>query len=360
MEQICTNLTDTQALGTLASLQSTSSSFYNLVTPFLYRHIVFDLRQGLLFLDPFNKIPKRDKQKFLDFKSVDSGVHLLDQRLAIRLRSFMSYTRSLTLITLGTWRSYYHKDHVRLRGFHDLQNLLTPIRSCTPLWPILERCHIDLEALPCHCPWSSPGEDAHHEMTPLFDVLFGKLHPANMSIIVPKQNMDLSFLIGWGIGAAYCWISISKLHADHIELIGPEMTGILEYIPQASKSLTIRTDRLAPRNHNLSEYEFLGLEYGVTQKAVREFVYSQQYSLFQIDELRLIGLIKSDEISHDHPYSWFEERMMAGVPTAMAGLMKWRLYLGNKKDFRFTIMPDTSPESEAKAVWHTFKVPVVQ
>jgi len=124
MEKICEVLSNDRALRSLASFQSTSSSFYTLVTPFLYRHIIFNTRQALLFLDLFNKVPKKDKQKLHDFVSVDSGVHLLDQRLAIRLRSVMSFTHSLTLITPEDMRLRYPIDFSRLQGFYDLQELL--------------------------------------------------------------------------------------------------------------------------------------------------------------------------------------------------------------------------------------------
>jgi len=349
MEKICEILSNDRALRTLATLQSASTSSYTLTTPFLYRHIVFDIRHAILFLDLFNEIPKSDENEFLEFGSVNSDSHLLDQKLAVQLRSFMSYTQSLTLITRATLRSYDPKDYRRLQGFDNLQNLLTPIRDRTPLWPILEGCHIDLGAWPRHSSPSSPGTEALLEMTPLVDILFDKLHPANMSIIIPNRLIDLSTRFCLEASAAFCWVSVSRLHADHIELAGLDSTGVLEYIPRASKSLTIRIDRSPPYNRDLSEDAAVPLGERLAQRAVRVLVHKNRDALHQIDDLRLIGIIRSNEITRDHSYAWLEERILAGVPNAMVDLMKERLGAGNKRDLRITIVPDTSTEDAEEA-----------
>jgi hypothetical protein len=364
MEMICEHLTKDRALETLASLQSTSSYCYTLVTPFLYRHIVFDTRHAILFINLFNKISRMDRRIFIDFEKVNAGGHLLDQKLAKRLRSFMSHTESLTLITREDMRLHYPKDYKRLKGFFRLQNLLDPIRDRAPLWPNLQRCHIDLSAWPRHSSMlekrpSSSDKVIMPEISPLVDMLFAKLHPENMSIIIPNRLLDCSTDLCPKTGYAFWWLSIYKLHADHIELAGLSSTGILELFPRASKSLTIRTDRLPTPNPNVQifETEAYRLGAGVTHRAVHLLQHGNRGALYQIDDLRLIGLIKSDECDDAHPYHWFEERILAGVPATMVGLMRERLKAGNKKDFRLTIMPDTSPESEAEAVWQTFKVP---
>jgi hypothetical protein len=367
MAKICDILSNDQALGTLATLQLVSSCSYTLVTPFLYRHIIFDTQQALLFLDLFNKISRRDKQRFLEFNAVNSVAHLLDQKLAVRLRSVMTYTQSLTFLAHEEMRLHYPKDHKRLKGFYKLQNLLEPVGDRTPLWPALKQCHIDLTAWPRHSSTlrgrrSSPDKVLMPEMSPLVDILFDKLHPENMSIIIPNRLMNIFTDICMDTGAAFWWITIRKLHANHIELAGLDTTGILEYIPRASKSLTIRIDRPPPHNPHVMiiETEAYRLGTGITQRAVHLLRHPDRGGLYQIDSLRLIGLIKSDECDDAHPYHWFEERILAGVPDAMVGLMRERLADGNKRDFRITIMPDTSPESEAEAVWQTFKVPKVE
>lgn len=72
----------------------------------------------------------------------------------------------------------------------------------------------------------------------------------------------------------------------------------------------------------------------------------------------MIGLIKPDEYYQEYEGDHDAESWaMSRVPDVMAELMEERLEAGNKRDFRLTIMPDIGPESEAEAVWHTFKVP---
>jgi hypothetical protein len=374
MAKICDILSQEKALETLATLQSVSSCSYTLATPFLYRHIIFDTRQALLFLDLFNNISRRGKQKFLEFNSGNSGAHLLDQKLAVRLRSVMTHTQSLTFLAHEEMRLQYPKDYNRLKGFFGflkLQNLLELVGDQTPrwpaLWPALERCHIDLDSWPVHSSTlegrrSSPDKVILPEMSPLIDILFARLHPQNMSIIIPNRLVDIPGDICMDTGATFWWMTVRKLHADHIELAGLHSTGILEFLPRASKSLTIRTDRLPPYNPNVIvfESEAARLGSGVTQRAVHELRHRDRGGLYQIDSLRLIGIIKSSECDDVHPYHWFEQRILAGVPDAMVGLMDERLKAGNKRDFSITIMPDTTPKSEAEAVWHTFKVPEVE
>jgi hypothetical protein len=71
----------------------------------------------------------------------------------------------------------------------------------------------------------------------------------------------------------------------------------------------------------------------------------------------MIGLIKPNEFNLKHTYGRIEEELMITIRRAIIQLMQERLKFGNKRDFRISIMPDSSLESAAKAVWYTFKVP---
>jgi len=160
MEKICEHLTNDRALGTLASLQPTSSCCHTLVTPFLYRHIVFDTRHAMLFIDLFYKITTKDKEKFLKSDLLVTSTHLIDKPLATRLRWYMSYTQSLTLITREDMQLRYPKDHNRLGGYNVIQSLKGTKQNQKPLWPSLEYCHIDLTAWPYHSTANKGGESS--------------------------------------------------------------------------------------------------------------------------------------------------------------------------------------------------------
>jgi hypothetical protein len=363
MEKICENLTNDRALGPLASLQSTSSCCYTLVTTFLYRHIVFNTRHAILFLDLFNKISTKDKQNFLEYKSVDSSSHLLDQNLANRLRSFMSYTQSLTLLTREYMHLHFPKDHNRLKGFNVLQTLLKTKQEHTPLWPILQLCHIDLTAWPYHSTCnndnsSSTGRVVIPEMSPLVEGLFYKLHPENLTIIVPDRLIDDGDM-DKVTGETFWWTCIQGLHAENIELAGLQSAGVLQHFPQAVKSLSIRFDRPPHRDFGYVEDSGYRRLNRIKGRAVHILSHENREPLWHIDNLRLISLIRSDEYAAADSDKRPELKAMIGVPDVVAKLMEERLADGNKKDFKITIMPDTGPEGEAEAVWHTFKVPEV-
>jgi hypothetical protein len=74
----------------------------------------------------------------------------------------------------------------------------------------------------------------------------------------------------------------------------------------------------------------------------------------------MIGLIKPNKYNSVHTYGRIEEELMIAIGRAIIQLMQERLNFGNKRDFRITIMPDSNPESAAKAVWYTFKAPEVE
>jgi hypothetical protein len=357
MAKICDILSQEQALGTLAILQSVSSCSYTLATPFLYRRIVFDTRQALLFFDLFNDVIRRDRPEYLEFKWVNSKAHLLDQKLAVRLRSYMSYTRSLTLITRENVRLHYPTDRHRLLGFVELQH------AKTPLWPVLQQCHLNLTDWPFHSHMAknrplSAKEVVYSEMSPLLDILFHKLHPQKMSIIIPSRLSVSIDVNPHASGVTWWWGSIAWLHANHIELSGLRLSGDLHRFPRAAKSLTIRFDRPP---HPMPGFEHIPVSRWrdrIENRAFDILCHSVRFPLYPIDSLRLIGLIKPDEYYQEYEGDHDAESWaMSRVPDVMAVLMEERLEAGNKKDFRLTIMPDTGPQREAEAVWHTFKVP---
>jgi hypothetical protein len=79
--------------------------------------------------------------------------------------------------------------------------------------------------------------------------------------------------------------------------------------------------------------------------------------MYQIGTLVMIGLIKPNEYNLKHTYGRIEEELMITIRRATIQLMQERLKFGNQRDFRISIMPDSSLESAANAVWYTFKVP---
>lgn len=88
MENICDHLSDAHASRTLASLQETSSAFYSLTTPYLYRHIAWTTRQALLFVQLF----KTGTWSTSHCQTVARDAHLMDEPTNARLRAFMSRT----------------------------------------------------------------------------------------------------------------------------------------------------------------------------------------------------------------------------------------------------------------------------
>ena len=329
-----------------------------------YRHIVFDTRHAMLFINLFHKISTKDKQKFLESDLLDSSTHLIDKPLAARLRWFMSYTKSLTLITREDMRLRYPKDHQRLGGYNVIQDLQGTKQNQNKLWPSIDYCHIDLTAWPYHSDankggQSSPDKYFIPETSPLVESLFYKLHPKNMKIIVPDRLIDDGDT-DKETGETFWWTCIQGLHAENIELAGLQSAGVLQHFPQADKSLSIRFDR--PPHRDLGYVE--DLEYRrlnrIKKRAVHILSNENREPLWHIDSLRLIGLIRSDEYAAADSDKRPELKVMIGVPVVVAGLMRERMVAGNMRDFRLAIMPDTSPESEAEAVWHTFKVPEVE
>jgi hypothetical protein len=365
MAKICDILSQEQALRTLATLQSVSSCSYTLATPFLYRRIVFDTRQALLFLDLFNGIIKRDRPEYLEFKWVNSRAHLLDQKLAVRLRSYMSYTRSLTLITREDMRLHYPTDRHRMQGFVELQDLFWGLlkNGKTPLWPVLQQCHLNLTEWPFHSHMTknrplSAKEVVYSEMSPLINVLTHKLHPEKMSIIIPSRLSVSTDVNPRASGATWWWDNIGRLHAEHIEIAGLRLSGDLQRFPRAVKSLTIRFDRPPHPTPGFEHIPVSRWRDRIENRAFDILCHSMREPLYQVDNLRLIGLIKPDEYYQEYEGDHDAESWaMSRVPDVMAVLMEERLEAGNKRDFSIIIMPDTSPESEAKAVWHNFKVP---
>jgi len=318
----------------------------------------------MLFINLFHKISTKDKQKFLESDLLDSSTHLIDKPLATRLRMFMSYTKSLTLIAREDMRLRYPKDHQRLGGYNVIQDLQGTKQNQNKLWPSIDYCHIDLTAWPYHSDankggQSSPDKYFIPETSPLVESLFYKLHPKNMKIIVPDRLIDDGDT-DKETGETFWWTCIQGLHAENIELAGLQSAGVLQHFPQADKSLSIRFDR--PPHRDPGSVEDLGYRTlnVLGARVVHILCHKAGEPLWHIDSLRLISIFRPDEYAAAGSKHRVESEAMIGVPLAMAELMKERLAAGIKKDFRLAIMPDASPESEAEAVWHTFKVPEVE
>jgi hypothetical protein len=356
MGQICDILSNESALRTLATLQEVSSCSYTLATPFLYRHIIFDARHAILFLDLFNKIPKSDRDEFLKFKSVKSGSHLLNQKFAIRLRSVITYTQSLSFIPREDTRLHYHKGHKRLKGFNRFQSLLDTYQERNPLWPNLQRCHLDLSTWPC--PARAPKKcrpsrkkAVISKMSALVNALFLKECPEHMSIIIAARNP------GYGEWDRKwcCWTCIENLHAAHIGIAGLNANDYTYHYPRAGKSLTLRFDRSICASPGWIQ------RYGCPLVAPNISIAINRTGardpMYQIGTLVMIGLIKPNEYNLKHTYGRIEEELMITIRRATIQLMQERLKFGNQRDFRISIMPDSSLESAANAVWYTFKVP---
>jgi hypothetical protein len=52
-----------------------------------------------------------------------------------------------------------------------------------------------------------------------------------------------------------------------------------------------------------------------------------------------------------------DAHVLESVAKHVKEIMISRLHCGDTADLRIGVMPDTSPESEADAVWHTYKQP---
>ena len=305
VETICEKLVSDRALGTLASLQSTSSSLHTLITPFLYRHIVFDTRHAILFLDLFNRISPVEKETFLDLQ-LDTDSHFLDKTLAVRLRSFISYTQSLTLYAQQEMSLHFPKDYDRLQAFHALQKSVWDEKHIrNPLWPSFRNCHIDLTAWPNHSRfykdrWSSLVRLIPPVILQLVEILFYNLHPENMSIVVPDRLIDVSD-IDSVTGEVFWWTCIKGLHADHIELAGLQSVGTLQHFPSAVKSLSIRIDRPPHRDSEFVEDRECRSLNRLKARAVHLLRHEARGPLLYIDTLRLISLIRPDEYAAADP-----------------------------------------------------------
>ena len=368
MEKVCSALTDARALGTLASLQSTSMDMYTLATPHLYRHLIFNPRTAVQFLELFNGIdtsstsnnPTSDTSRFLDFQIVDPTIHLLDQHIADRLRSFMTYTESFSFLLQDNIRLYL-EDRERIRGFSDLVDLygISTDRRRS-LWPSVNQVNINLSdwvactGRPTDPSWNSGHSHVRYKLRPLLNVLFQTMHPANMSIVLPRPPVVDFYRNQYSDGRD--WIQVvAPLEADHIELEEFYPTTPT-CIPKAKQSLFIhfRMWRYRPitsveTGHN-TRNRIQNMANSVTRGKDK---------LSQIGELRLIGITKRHEDDPGSAYDDLQEsEAMFDLRHELNEVMWVRLHnFKNRKDLKMAIMLDSSPESEAEAEWHTFKVP---
>ena len=147
--------------------------------------------------------------------------------------------------------------------------------------------------------------------------------------------------------------TIAGFEADHI-ILNEYYPTVPTCIPKAKKSLTVcfkawpkgtytqdvpddhGFDRIYERVHSIADYTD---------------------PLSCIDKLRLIGITRRHE---DDPRSMYgdlqESKVVLFFRRFVRDLMHDRLHAKNRKDLKLAIMPDPGPESEAAAVWHTYKV----
>jgi len=79
-------------------------------------------------------------------------------------------------------------------------------------------------------------------------------------------------------------------------------------------------------------------------------------ALVDVERIKLVGTLRRGLGREEHG-DFSDSAVFEDIAWNMPGLMETRAVHGTMNDLHITIMPDTSPESEAAAVWHTYKQP---
>lgn len=332
-------LVDDGALGTLASLQSTSRAIYTIATPVLYRHLVLDQRQLINLFGLFETFPRSENRLFCQ-PTPSQDIHLLDLHICHRLRSFFSHTQTLSLefrpiLSLDSF------DRSRTTRYRELVNGLKAFEELT-LWPLLERCSFAMEQIPSRTrpPDPTTANLEATEQAPLLDDVMACLRPKHLRIIFPDPpapRMDHYASSPW---ASYH----QKLRADHVELRNFSRG---HGIPLASTSLSIH---FGESNWANSIYETTRLETSLGS------LLHDIDSFSKIQDLKLVGLYGPSDVNDlGRPINSVETLDYAAAE--LEDLMELRRYAENMEDLRITIQLDTTPEGEAGADSRVFAQP---
>ena len=212
------------------------------------------------------------------------------------------------------------------------------------LWSSLDRREIDLD------PIGRPSDDEifnPSNYAPLTDIVFSKLHPAHLVVRLPDQSILMETH-----GQAPDWAScLRRLQGHHIEVIdySPIVTSDL---PRASSLLTVRykvweddpTGLTGPIADELNDRIF--------QKLTEPFMTNVAFDL--VDQVKLVGVLRQGPDDEDDDIS--ESEAFEILDRHFPHTMRHRSGYG-KGDMQVAILRDTSPESEAGAVWRTYRQP---
>jgi len=337
---VCEYLVEDEDRETLSSLQLASSATYTLVTPYLFRHIKVNQDTAVQLFGRFGEFPRSENGHFLD---AIPNAHLLDLHLAHRLRKFFSQTVTLSLVISEDIAPLEDLEHegdfeAHLDRYKEVIYGLSAFGG-PKLWPSLERCVIDISAGTSH----TEAIVESYDFATLFDIMFSKLHPRFMTITlaVPIQpdliGVDEDFP-NWG----QC---LKKLHADNVDLV--------DFSPAVDKGMPRATSTLTIRFKNWPEETW---EYGPDRLDERiAKVFKNGQALTDVERIRLVGL---------HQPGLLPPRLAHVDALAITDVEGWadlilmtRSANGNRKDLKIAILPDTSPESETAAIWHTYRQP---
>jgi hypothetical protein len=333
---VCEALMNDRDYHALSTLSRTSSATYTTVHPYLFRHLDLDFNDAIDLFALFGNFSRTDNLKF--WSPIPNDVHLLDLHLAHRLRVSLAHTLTLSLRVdsiVDRKATDYEEDTDR---YKELMSGLSAFGG-PMIWRSLQRCEINLnptETIRYNDNYFIPSNYA-----PLMEIAFAKLHPKHLSITLPDVAVSLTGgndqrLKDWGC-------CMTKLHADHIEIIDYS-PALLKDLPQASSTLTIR--------HKVWDAATEAVIRNGLDDRIRGIL-GDSTATVSVDSVRLVGLLRQ---SPDDSLGLFSETVALETIAQSSGQTMWRRgYYHNNKDLKLAILPDTSPASEAAAVWHTYK-----
>jgi hypothetical protein len=337
MSLVLEQLTEDQALGTLAEVQSTSRAVYTLATPYLYRHIIINQQQALKLFGLFDTFPRDDNSVFLE--AVPTDQHSIDTQLPHRLRSFFSYTTTLLFRLAYCPVSNNDEDEdYNLDRYAEVVKALATLNQ-PPLWPVIRQCDLDMDAMSYHDITLHSTPRFHSSDVPsLVEALFTNMHPNRLSIVLPTPPRGEFWYSDHDLWEEmFC-----RLKADHVEIVN--LSGwSADEVPRGGSSLTLKFMKPRPKiDDQLTTLETC-------------------YSLFngyrphlRLEHLKLIGMPSS----RDGAFLDLAEivaHVFSTIRPYMLRVMQIRQEDGNMDDLKVTIQPDSSPEGVLAAVSRIYK-----
>lgn len=349
MGLVCEELVRDNNLQALSRLHATSSAIYTVVTPYFYRHLRLNQYMAVELFRLFSKYSKSDNNRFLQL--IPEDVHLVDMHPALRSRQFFSHITTFSLFLredLELWSEDYDME---LDRYKELMFGLSAFGG-PPLWPALARCDVSMGSSQDE----HEGRDSDNENEPydsfdwkgdqrrqtilpseyfqLFEILFARLHPEFMAIDLP-EHYDQDDIRIWNT-------ALRRLRADTID-VRDYSANLDNRLPRASSTLVLR-------------HEDWGNEAENRLDKTIDATFMDVDALIEIERIKLVGLLPRGKGRKRHGHlleSVTFERIERHIPD----IRESRGEEGNKKDLMVGIMPDTTPEGEAAAVWRTYKQP---